>query len=222
MTSRHITHIAADVQLLLEREAGGQSVEGFGADARERLRQVVEHVVLGAVEQIHRAAPTQMLDGGNTFGDSLFWDEAEDGQPATGHVLLPDDYMRLVVFEMSDWERPVYVAGAEGDPRFAKHSSRMKGVRGTPQRPVCAIGMRGEGAVLEFRSCKNRHATISRAVYLPYPAIDGETQTIDICTKCYRAVVALTASRVQGIRGNAQAAQQLEQMAAQLIGVTKG
>ena len=96
--------------------------------------------------------------------------------------------MRLVVFEMDDWERAVYTAISTDDVEYDRQHSRFKGIRGTAQRPVCAIAVHPEGRVLEFYSCKSEDAHVSRAVYMPYPRIDNDGG-IDISERCYKAVV---------------------------------
>ena len=103
-------------------------------------------------------------------------------------MLLPKDFLRLVVFEMDDWEQAVYQAISTDDPEYEKQRSRFKGIRGTAQRPVCAIAIRPEGRVLEFYSCKSKNAQVSRAMYIPYPKID-EDGGVDISERCYDAVV---------------------------------
>ena len=103
--------------------------------------------------------------------------------------------MRLISFEMSDWERAVYTAISPTDPEYALQRQRVKALRGTAQKPVCVITTRPEGKALEFYSCKSEDAYVSRGQYLPYPKVDGE-DGIDICERCYTAVVYAAASLV--------------------------
>ena len=120
--------------------------------------------------------------------------------------------MRLVVFQMDDWERPVYHAISEDDEEYEKQSSRFKGIRGTAQKPVCAIAIRPEGRVLEFYSCKSTDAMVSRAVYLPYPKID-DYGGVQICERCYQAVIYTIASLVLTTYGNADQSKALSELA---------
>ncbi len=106
--------------------------------------------------------------------------------------MLPDDFMRLIVFEMSDWERGVYAAIGPGDASYALQRQRVKALRGTAQRPVCAIVNRPEGKALEFYSCKSEDAYVVKASYLPYPRID-RNGGIDVCKRCYKAIVYMIA-----------------------------
>ena len=45
-------------------------------------------------------------DGGKTFASTIQWEGGTVGS-GMGYTKLPDDFMRLVVFRMSDWKRPV-------------------------------------------------------------------------------------------------------------------
>ena len=140
-------------------------------------------MIVDAVKTIEIIAPAQLVDSGHNFGDQIYWMNNGSGQ-----VLLPLDFMRLVVFRMSDWERPVYTAIMETSDKYALQHSRFKGVRGNTQKPVCAIVKKPEGNVLEFFACNDESATITQAVYLPFPCIDGE-DGIEISERCYKAVV---------------------------------
>ena len=147
------------------------------------LDEIIKSKILEAVQRVHRDAPNYLLEGGHNFGDAVYWRELE-----SGWVLLPKDFLRLVVFEMDDWEQAVYQAISTDDPEYEKQRSRFKGIRGTAQRPVCAIAIRPEGRVLEFYSCKSKNAQVSRAMYIPYPKID-EDGGVDISERCYNAVI---------------------------------
>lgn len=154
------------------------------------LDDIVRSKILEAVTRVHSEAPTHLLEAGHNFGEAVYWGDKE-----SGWVLLPQDFMRLIVFEMSDWERAVYGAISTIDPEYELQRSRVKALRGTAQKPVCAIGNRPEGRVLEFYSCKSESAYVKRAQYLPYPKIDRD-EGIDICERCYTAVVYAAASLV--------------------------
>ena len=82
-------------------------------------------------------------------------------------------------------------------------SSPFKGIRGNPQKPVCAITLRAEGRVLEFFSCDSKDATIQQAVYLSQPRI--EDGGIHICEKCYSSIVYHIAAMTEQTFGNTDA-----------------
>lgn len=57
--------------------------------------------------------------------------------------------------------------------------------------------------MFEFYSCKSTEAKVSRAVYLPYPVLD-DNDGIEICERCYNAVVYMIASLVLTAYGSAE------------------
>ncbi|MBR1464943.1 MAG: hypothetical protein IJ607_01115 [Bacteroidaceae bacterium] len=178
-----IDKIMQDVRICLDQNMTSDALLVSGDIDTLALDDIIRSKILEAVQRVHMDAPNYLLEGGHNFGDAVYWRELE-----SGWVLLPPDFMRLVVFEMDDWEQAVYQAISTDDPEYEKQRSRFKGIRGTAQRPVCAIAIRPEGRVLEFYSCKSENAKVSRAVYIPYPKID-EYGGIDISERCYDAVV---------------------------------
>lgn len=183
-----IDKISKDVRVALDQNMISDALVDVGDIDTLAIDDIIKSKITEAVKRIHSNAPSHLLDGGYNFGDWVYWDTLN-----SGWVLLPEDFMRFVVFEMDDWERPVFYAIGIDDTDYNKQSSRFKGIRGTSQKPVCAISIRPEGRVLEFYSCKSNEAKVSRAVYLPYPKIDCEGG-IEICKRCYDAVVYMIAS----------------------------
>lgn len=146
------------------------------------LDEIIRSKVEEGVRDIVGAAPFDMLDGGSPIGQSIYW--REDG---SGQIILPDDYLRLMVFRMSDWERPVFIPVMAGDPKYNLQFSRRKGLRGTPQKPVVCITRRPNGLILEFFSSKSKDAKVAEGLYLSLPEIKGTS--INIPQRCYRAVI---------------------------------
>ena len=178
-----LNKIMQDVRICLDQNMTSDALLESGDIDTLALDDIIRSKILEAVQRVHMDAPNYLLEGGHNFGDAVYWRELE-----SGWVLLPPDFMRLVVFEMDDWEQAVYQAISTDDPEYEKQRSRFKGIRGTAQRPVCAIAIRPEGRVLEFYSCKSKNAQVRRAMYIPYPKID-EDNGVDICERCYNAVV---------------------------------
>ena len=178
-----IDKIMQDVRICLDQNMASDALIESGDIDTLALDEIIKSKILEAIQRVHLDAPNYLLEGGHNFGDAVYWRELE-----SGWVLLPKDFLRLVVFEMDDWEQAVYQAISTDDPEYEKQHSRFKGIRGTAQRPVCAIGIRPEGKVLEFYSCKSKNAQVSRAIYMPYPKID-EDGGVDISERCYNAVI---------------------------------
>lgn len=186
----NIHDVMRDVRVCLDQNmTSEQLLQDDDVDTLS-LDEIVKSKIVEAVTRVHTDAPTYLLENGHDFGDAVFWGDQE-----SGWVILPQDFMRLIVFEMSDWEQAVFTAISTGDPEYEMQRQRVKALRGTAQRPVCAIAVRPEGRVLEFYSCRSENAYTRRAQYLPYPKID-EDGGIDICERCYTAVVYAAASLV--------------------------
>ena len=178
-----IDKIMQDVRICIDENMQSDALIESGDIDTLGLDEIIKSNILEAIQRVHLDAPNYLLEGGHNFGDAVYWRELE-----SGWVLLPKDFLRLVVFEMDDWKQAVYQAISTDDPEYEKQHSRFKGIRGTAQRPVCAIGIRPEGRVLEFYSCKSKDAKVSRAIYIPYPKID-EDGGVDISERCYNAVI---------------------------------
>ncbi|MDE6345373.1 MAG: hypothetical protein K2L55_01720 [Muribaculaceae bacterium] len=182
--------IMRDVRVCLDQNMTSEQLIKTGDVDSLALDDIIRSKIPEAVERVHCSAPTHLLELGHNFGEAVFWGDQE-----SGWVLLPDDFMRLIVFEMSDWERGVSTVILPTDAEYAMQRQRIKALRGTSQRPVCAVVMRPEGRALEFYSCKSEEAYVRRAQYVPYPKIDAD-DGIDISERCYTAVVYAAASLV--------------------------
>ena len=175
------------------------------------LNEVIRSKIEEAVRRVETSAPVYLLEEGHEFGEAVYWEDN-----GSGWVLLPDDFMRLIAFRMSDWERTCYNAISVDDPLYDLQSSRYKGVRGSVQKPVCAVVNRAEGKALEFFSCNSEDAYVKRATYIPYPKIDDE-DGIDISERCYTAVVYTTAALVLTAFGATDKAEQLNALAKSIM-----
>lgn len=199
--------IMEDVRICIDQNMESEALVESGDIDTLALDEIIKSKILEAIQRVHVEAPNYLLESGHNFGDAVYWREME-----SGWVLLPQDFMRLVVFEMDDWEQAVYHAISTDDPEYEKQRSRIKGIRGTSQKPVCAIAIRPEGRVLEFYSCKTTDAQVSRAMYLPYPKID-EDNGVDVCERCYNAVVYTAAGLTLMTCGETEKANSVSELA---------
>lgn len=186
----NIHDVMSDVRVCLDQNMTSEQLLQTDDVDTLALDDIIRSKILEAVVRVHTNAPTYLLEQGHNFGDAVFWGDLE-----SGWVLLPQDFMRLIVFEMSDWERAVFTAISTTAPEYELQRQRIKALRGTAQKPICVISVRPEGKVLEFYSCKSENAYVRRAQYLPYPKIDKD-EGVDICERCYTGVVYAAASLV--------------------------
>ena len=205
-----VDRIVRDVRVCLDMNRSDEALLLEGDPETLTLDEIIRSKIVEGVERVHCAAPYPLLEQGHNFegaADAVYWGELE-----SGWVLLPEDFMRLVVFEMSDWERPVYVPITVDSAEYKKQRSRVKALRGVAQRPVCVIVQRPEGLALEFYSCKTTEATISKAVYIPHAEIDA-SGGVDISERCYQAVVYTIAGLTMTTCGETEKATVLFDMA---------
>ncbi len=207
----NIETVSEDVRIAIDENKTSEQLLGDEDIDTLSLNEIIRSKIEEAVRRVETTAPTFLLEEGHTFGDSVFWEDNN-----SGWTLLPDDFMRLIAFRMSDWERTCYNAISVDDPIYDLQSSRYKGVRGNTQKPVCAVVNRAEGKALEFYSCNSEEAYVKRATYLPYPEIDDE-DGIDISERCYTAVVYTTAALVLTAYGANDRAEQLNALAKSIM-----
>lgn len=197
---KQIEDIVRDVRIAIDENARSASLIVEGDLDTLTLDEIIKSKIADSVKRVEMNAPVHLLDSGLNFGDDgVYWNAN-----LSGWIILPDDFMRMLVFRMSDWQRSVYDTIDVSDELYALQSSPFKGIRGNPDKPVCAITLRPEGKVLEFYSCNSKEATVQQAVYLSVPRI--EDGGIHICEKCYSAVVYYVAALTEQTVGNADAA----------------
>lgn len=206
-----LTEIARDVKVTLDENKTSAKLLALDDVDTLSMDEIIKSKVEEAVRRVESSVPVGMLDSGHNLEDSIFWKDN-----GSGFVMLPNDFMRLMAFKMSDWERVVYNAIEVNDPIYTKQSSRYKGIRGNVQKPVCAIVNRPEGLSLEFYSCNDESATMDVGVYRPYPKID-ENEGIEISERCYKAVIYTLGALVLMTYGEGEKASVLTELSKSVI-----
>ena len=175
--------MARDVRIAVDMNRESTPLLLDGDTETTSFDDIIYAKLTDAVRMVEMEAPLHLLEQGHQFGENIVW-----GDEGKGWLILPDDFMRLVVFKMSDWHHSVSEAITQDDPKYSRQWSKWKGVCGNPEKPVVAIVNRAEGNVLEFFSCNDDTATVEQAVYIPLPRIDLDGG-IDVSEKCYKAAV---------------------------------
>lgn len=203
-----------EIRIALDQDKTSDQLITIGDIDTLSMEDMIESKICDAARIVHSHAPSYLLDGGKAFGESIGW-KSRVGY-GMGFIHLPDDFLRLVTFQMSDWTRAVTVAIDETDPLYAQQQSRYAGVRGNPQKPVVAITMQPIGQVLEFYSCTaGAKVYLKRARYIPIPRI--ENGCIELCEKLKSAVVYYTAYLVALSTGQNDLATSMSNIANELI-----
>ena len=104
----------------------------------------------------------------------------------TGYVELPDDFIRLVSFKMTEWTRAVTIPITEDNPLYNLQKNTY--LRGKPQKPIVVIRNIYDSSskkILEYYSVNSSHA-IERALYVKSDIAENlATEIIDpLCYQC--------------------------------------
>ena len=210
-----LTTLMREVRIVMDKNMTSTALHGLGDIDTLSVDDIIKSRIVDAAKRVELQAPLYYLENGHNFGDNIYWEQGKD-RAGCGWTLLPTDFMRLMVFQMSDWKRPVFQAISPTDEEYALQWSQFSGIRGNTEFPVSAISVRPEGKALEFFSCKDNTAEIVKAVYLPDPAIDSD-EGIDICERCHDAIVYMIASLSFYVLGEKEQGDAMAQLSQNLI-----
>ena len=206
MKTYAVADLVREVKIVLDENRTTTSLVEEGDEDALTLNEIISAQLPIAAQIVETEAPLYMLGGGEALATSISWGVGSVGK-GRGMVVLPDNFLRLVCFQMSDWERPVTEVIDGNSPKYAQQFSRHKGLRGSPQSPVAAIINTPAGLTLEFFSCEQGESiSVLRARYVPRPIIT-EKHEIKLCEKLKRSIVYYTAHLVEIIHGEAERAQ---------------
>lgn len=201
-----VDDILREVRIALDLNNKSDALLAVGDNDTLTLDDLIRKKLPVAARIVHTKAPRYLLDSGRAFGETIGWTDSIG--KGCGVIHLPDDFLRLVSFQMSDWDYPVVNAITEESHEYAQLHSRFHGISGSPQRPVVAITQQPVGQVLEFYSCTaGESVTLRRARYIPYPKI--KNNGIELCEKLYDATVHYTAYLVALSTNSTEQAQAL-------------
>lgn len=169
-----VSDIVRDVRVILDENRTSNSLEGINDVETLSLDALIESKVEDGARMVLLRAPLSLLSGGDMSSldsNGIVWSSGSAGI-GSGYIPLPDDFLRLLSFKMSDWTHAVVECISEFDPRYALQHSRYDGIKGNPQCPVVALVSHSDGACLEFFSCiDGEGVTMERGAYLCVPKI---------------------------------------------------
>ena len=189
-----------DVRITLDMNSRDQALLEDGDIDTLELDELIESKLCEATDLVRLEAPIELLDPLELPGIQGKELSAEDiDEEGRGTLELPDDFLRLIVFQLDSWRRPVYdFIGAE-DPRYGLQWSRWSGVRGTKEKPVVAVtpGRGGTRLSIEF-FCGEEGDKVIKGSYMNRAAFtgEGEGKVLILDERCRRDVVNKTAELV--------------------------
>lgn len=203
-----VADIVKDVRVAIDENTAVEALSEAGDADTLEMEDIIRSKIPDGINAVRLVAPLKYLDL-KLDVPTVSWVDSAKG---IGRVSLPDDFMRLALFKMSDWKFGAGVAISMVDDGYRQQWSEFKGVRGNANNPVVAIsGDAASGnAVLEFFSSDSADAT---ATLLYISKVTTTADEYDIEGRLYRAVVLKTAALVMAAYGNADMMQLLNGLA---------
>lgn len=192
------SNIVKDVRVALDENDTLTALISSDSDTLT-LDQIIIQKIPHAVRDISLAAPASMLSDAPALPTvPIQWDGF-----GNGHITLPVDFLRLVSFRMSDWQKAVTGIITETDARYSQQHSIYSGVRGNAIKPIVAIVETANGRRLEFFSCDSETAVVALAKYVADP--EKISDEIEVCRDIYKAVLYYASALTAAAVGNAAA-----------------
>ena len=130
-------------------------------------------------------------------------------------LVLPNDFMRLVTLQMSDWSRPIQTLVNEDSAEYRKQRNRF--LRGTNTKPIGALVHQNGIAMAELYSCTSNMATMMFGQYVPEPSAFSYNNDsyVNVCEPLkFPCLNQITANVLRGI-GRTQEAALYDRLAVQ-------
>jgi hypothetical protein len=208
MVEVQVSELVEQVRITLD-ENSVQS--GYLASDGENLEldEVIRLKLPDAIRAIHEMAPNRLVEG---IPYAVPEEDQYKNTDGSGHVRVPVDFLRLVLFDLRSWRMPVYVAINDNSDEYAMQKNMF--TRGNASKPVCALTQDAEGnRILEYYSAglvnngsqNLRDHRIRKMIYLPLPSINAGL--VRICPNLRGPVVDYCAGLVLVSRGEPQPAE---------------
>lgn len=161
------------------------------------LDELIEGVLPDVLRELLLSSGSEQLGEGEALRGELSWESGHVGEGMCS-LVLPEDFLRLLFFQMSDWRYGVSEAISADSEAYRQQRSRWGAGRGNPERPVVALVPQSIGLTLEAYSSRSGSGVyMKRGRYLRIPHWEGEW--IDIPPLLVRDVVRGTAAGVLGV-----------------------
>lgn len=181
MQTVQLSQIVKQVKIILNENIEMEQIFALDPDQLQ-LEELIGERIIDAVRFIHENGRREFISDGIELTGT-----PSTNQDGTGYIGLPENFLRLIVFQLTAWNMPVIEPISDADPKYLMQKSKFTGVRGGPSKPVCAITNGIGGKVLEFYSVPpGTTAIVKIARYLPIPEKEGAT--IKICPKLKTAI----------------------------------
>lgn len=201
-----IDDLIGEVRVSLDENKTESSYLSTETDNME-LDDIISSKLVDAVRSVEESCPVWMLDG------EAMSTNITSNPDGSGALSLPDDFLRLVALQLTEWDTPVFAVEPMGTQKALMQENKW--TRGNPNRPVLVFGKSSTGArILKYYSIKTA-ALVELAIYIKIPSvitIDGKSY-IKFPQILRQPIVSYCAGLVEVIRGNADQAKVFFQLA---------
>ena len=204
-----LDNIIEDVRIAIDENSNSEQLSEIEDQDTLSLDEIIKSKIIESMRSVSMTAPLSLLEP-TSASPAITWNDNNSGK-----VKLPDNFLRLSAFMMSDWRRPIFSLITSDSPLYAQQFSSYEGVRGNADRPIGAFVRGADGKYLEFFSCKDKTATIDRLLYIEIPTIISNKITYH--ELCYEAAILRCASLVSFTLGDKDGGQLLLGMSNDLI-----
>lgn len=194
--------IITDVRAAIDENTTAAALSGYDSDTLE-MEDIIRSKIVDGINAVRRQCPISFLEPTRVASGEAWPIRWIDTEKCIGELLLPDDYLRLILFKMSDWSHGVSQHITPDDALYGQQFSRWQGVRGNATNPVVAISVSdetGRGVIQFFSSTSTGASAVM--VYVQRCEANGDG-TYAIEKRVYRAAVlkiaALVAATYQSV-----------------------
>jgi hypothetical protein len=201
-----INDLVGEVRVALDENRTESSYLSDNTDNME-LNEIISSKLLEAVRSVQENCPVWMLEG------EVMTTTISSNTDGSGTLSLPDDFLRLVALQLTEWDAPVFVVEQTGTQKALMQENKY--TRGNPKRPVLVFGNLESGLrKLKYYSVKTS-ALVELALYVKIPSV------ITVNSQNYlkfpqilrQPIVSYCAGLVEIVRGNADQSKVFFQLA---------
>jgi len=201
-----INDLVGEVRVALDENRTESSYLSADTDNME-LDEIISSKLLDAVRSVEENCPVWMLEG-ETMSTTL-----SSNADGSGTLSLPDDFLRLVALQLTEWDAPVFAVEPMGTQKALMQENKW--TRGNPKRPVLVFGKSNMGTrILKYYSVKTT-ASVELAIYVKIPSVitSNNQNYLKFPQILKQPIVSYCAGLVEVVRGNADQAKAFFQLA---------
>lgn len=180
--------ILQDARLLLDEQRNNEVLIASEDTISVETDTLLWSFILQAIDEVHLNAQAWLMGDVLTRVDVSLSSRGRTGKKGT----LPEDFLRLIRMDASDWAMPVYEPIDPDSEEYMMQSSRWRGARGNQDRPVVAVvpGDTDGSKSLNVEVWETEQDS-AHLVYVKRSAIvtDNGQETVTIAEHCYRALL---------------------------------